>query len=217
VPANNGAEIIMSKEKKITTLFLDIGGVLLSAGWGHEFRKQAAEKFHLDIAELENRHALLFVIYEEGRVTLDEYLARVVFYQKRDFTSSQFKNFMFSLTTADTEMIEFIKKLKEKYKLKIIVVSNEARELNEYRIRKFQLNQFADFFISSCYFHVRKPDAAIFRMALDGAQVPVDEIIYIDDVKMFVDVATDLGIKSIWHINYLSTAKRLAEFGLTIQ
>jgi putative hydrolase of the HAD superfamily len=201
VPANNGAEIIMSKEKKITTLFLDIGGVLLSAGWGHEFRKQA----------------LLFVIYEEGRVTLDEYLARVVFYQKRDFTSSQFKNFMFSLTTADTEMIEFIKKLKEKYKLKIIVVSNEARELNEYRIRKFQLNQFADFFISSCYFHVRKPDAAIFRMALDGAQVPVDEIIYIDDVKMFVDVATDLGIKSIWHINYLSTAKRLAEFGLTIQ
>lgn len=73
-----------------------------------------------------------------------------------------------------------------------------------------------DFFISSCYVHVRKPDAAIFRMALDGAQVPADEIVYIDDVQMFADVAIDLGIKSICHINYLSTARALAEWGLAI-
>ncbi len=131
----------MKKEGKITTLFLDIGGVLLSGGWGHEFRHQAAERFQLDIAEMEQRHKLLFVVYEEGRITLDEYLDRVVFFEKRDFTSGQFKDFMFSLTTPHTDMIALIKKLKEKYKLKIIVVSNEARELNEYRIQKFELNQ----------------------------------------------------------------------------
>ncbi|MEO5995713.1 MAG: HAD-IA family hydrolase [Chitinophagaceae bacterium] len=202
--------------KKITTLFLDIGGVLLSDGWGHEFRHKAAEKFQLDIAEMEQRHKLLFVVFEEGRITLEEYLERVVFYQKRDFTPRQFKDFMFSLTTPHTKMIALIKKLKEAYKLKIVVVSNEARELNEYRIKKFQLNQFVDFFISSCYVHLRKPDAAIFRMALEGAQVQTDEIVYIDDVQMFADVARDLGITSIWHRSYLSTSDTLTVLGLQI-
>jgi putative hydrolase of the HAD superfamily len=201
------------KEKKITTLFLDIGGVLLSNGWGHKFRHQAAEKFHLDIPEMEQRHKLLFVVYEEGRITMDEYLERVVFYQKRDFTSGQFKDFIFSLTTPNEEMIALIKKIKQQYDLKIVAVSNEARELNAYRIHTFKLNSFIDFFVSSCYVHMRKPDANIFRMALDTAQVSPDEVIYIDDVQMFVDVATDLGIKSICHSDYSSTAKALAHWG----
>ena len=207
----------MQHKNKITTLFLDIGGVLLSNGWGHEFRQRAVEHFHLDADEMEERHSLMFVTYEEGRITLDEYLDRVVFYQKRDFTSSQFKDFMFSLTTPDLEMIAFIKKIKLQYGLKIIAVSNEARELNAYRINTFKLNEIFDFFVSSCYVHLRKPDAAIFRLAIDGAHVPLDEIIYIDDVQMFVDVAKGIGITGIHHTNYLSTSKAFADLGLTVK
>jgi putative hydrolase of the HAD superfamily len=203
--------------KTVSCLFLDIGGVLLSDGWGHEFRHKAAEKFHLDIPEMEKRHKLMFVVYEEGRITLDEYLDRVVFYTKRDFTHTEFKDFMFSLTTPDLEMIAVIKKIKLQYGLKIIAVSNEARELNAYRINTFKLNEIFDFFVSSCYVHVRKPDAAIFRMALDGAQVPPDEIVFIDDVQMFVDVAKDLGITSIHHTDYQSTSKALGDLGLTVK
>ena len=206
----------MMTNKKITTLFLDIGGVLLSNGWGHEFRHQAAEKFHLDIAEMDRRHRLMFVTYEEGKITLDEYLERVVFYEKRDFTPEHFKSFMFSLTSPNTDMIELVTKLKERYKLKIIVVSNEAREMNEHRIQEFQLNSFVDFFISSCFVHLRKPDAAIFQMALDGAQVPVEEIVYIDDTQMFVDIASDIGITSIQHASYSSTVETLAKLGLQV-
>jgi len=204
----------MKKGKKITTLFLDIGGVLLSNGWGHVFRNQAAEKFHLDIAEMELRHKLMFEVYEQGAVTLDEYLDRVVFYQKRDFTSREFRDFIFSLTTPYTEMTELIKKLKEQYQLKIIAVSNESKEFNKYRIQKFHLNSFIDFFVTSCYVHARKPDAAIFKLALEGVQVPIDEIVYIDDVQIFVDVAADMGIKSILHTDYQSTFNALKALGL---
>ncbi|MEO9003867.1 MAG: HAD family phosphatase [Ginsengibacter sp.] len=207
----------MQYKNKITTLFLDIGGVLLSNGWGRAFRQQTAEHFHLDADEMEARHSLMFVTYEEGRITLDEYLDRVVFYHNRDFTSDQFKDFMFSLTTPDLEMIALIKKIKWQYGLKIIAVSNEARELNTYRINTFKLNEIFDFFVSSCYVHLRKPDAAIFRLALDGAQVPVDEIVSIDDVQMFTDVAADMGITSIHHTDYLSTSKALSDLGLTIK
>lgn len=201
----------------ISCLFLDIGGVLLSNGWDHEFRQRAVEHFHLDSDEMENRHSLMFVTYEEGRITLDEYLDRVVFYQKRDFPRDQFKEFMFSLSTPDLGMIAFIKKIKLQYGLKIIAVSNEARELNTYRINTFKLNEIFDFFVSSCYVNRRKPDAAIFRLAMDGAQVPLDEIVYIDNLQMFVNVAKDLGITSIHHTDYLSTAKALADLGLPVK
>ncbi|MFA5297308.1 MAG: HAD family phosphatase [Lutibacter sp.] len=201
----------------IRCLFLDIGGVLLSNGWDYGFRQRAVAHFHLEADEMEERHRLLFVTYEEGRITLDEYLDKVVFYTKRDFTHIEFKDFMFSLSTPDLEMIAFIKKLKLQYGLKVIAVSNEARELNAHRIKTFKLNEIFDFFVSSCYVHLRKPDAAIFRLAIDGIQVPVNEIVYIDDMQMFVDVAKDMGITSIHHIDYLSTSKALAVLGLSVK
>ncbi len=207
----------MPNNSNVTTLFLDIGGVILSDGWGHGFRRRAAEKFDLDFSEMETRHQLNFNIYEEGILTLTEYLDRVVFYKQRDFTHDQFRDFMFSLTTPDMDMIALMKKLKEQYRLKIVAVSDEARELNAFRIKEFKLNSFIDFFISSCFFHVRKPDNAIFQMALDAAQVPASEIIYIDDLEMFVEVAENLGIKSIRHVNYLSTTNALAAMGLLIK
>jgi len=206
----------MSKLIPVTTLFLDIGGVMLSNGWGHESRRLAAEKFNLSLSEMEDRHNLTFVTYEEGKLTLKEYLNRVVFYQKRTFTPGQFQQFMFDQSTPHTEMIEFIIKLKELNNLKLAVVNNEARELNEHRIKKFHLNHFVDFFISSCFVHFRKPDADIFRIALDIAQVPAEHVVYIEDTQMFTDVARDLGIRSIQHKNYLSTSEELASMGLKI-
>ena len=204
-------------KKKITTLFLDIGGVLLSDGWGHDFRHRAAEKFHLDKQEMEERHNIMFVTYEEGKISLKEYLDRVVFFKKRDFSFNEFRDFMFSLTTPYPDMIAFIKKLKVQYGLKIVAVSNEARELNAYRIHAFMLHSFIDFFISSCYIHVRKPDLAIFKIALDTAKVSADEVVYIDDVQMFTDIATDLGIKSIRHTDWHSTSEALADMGLLVE
>jgi len=162
------------------------------------------------------RHKLTMVTYEEGKLTINEYLNRIVFYQKRPFTLNQFQGFMFAQTTPNMEMIEFIRQLKEKYQLKIAVVNNEARELNEYRIKKFKLNQFVDFFISSCFVHFRKPDADMFNIALDIAQVAAKQVVYIEDVQMFVEVAGDLGIRGIRHKNFLSTSAQLATMGLEV-
>jgi putative hydrolase of the HAD superfamily len=206
----------MKKLIQVTTLFLDIGGVMLSNGWGHDSRRLAAEKFNLNLSEMESRHHLTFVTYEEGKLTLKEYLNRVVFYQKRTFTPNQFQKFMFDQSTPYTEMIEFILKLKVQNQLKIAVVNNEARELNEHRIKKFKLNQFVDFYISSCFVHFRKPDADIFRIALDIAQIPAENVVFIENTQMFVDVARDLGIRSIHHTDYKSTRSELSLLGLKI-
>ena len=207
-------ESTMKKATAITCLFLDIGGVLLTDGWDHHARKRAAAHFKLDLAEMEDRHHLTFDTYEEGKLTLEEYLGRVVFYQKRPFTRAQFRRFMFAQSKPYPEMIELVAQLKARYGLKIAVVSNEARELNAYRIRKFKLDGFVDSFISSSFVHVRKPDADIFRLALDIAQTPARQAVYIENTPMFVQIAEGLGIQSILHTDYRSTCAKLASFGL---
>jgi len=204
----------MKTASPITTLFLDIGGVLLTNGWDHHARKRAARHFRLELAEMEDRHHLTFDTYEEGKLTLEEYLGRVVFYQKRPFTRAEFRRFMFAQSRPYPQMIELVRKLKRNYGLKIVVVSNEARELNTHRIRKFKLDGFVDSFISSCFVHLRKPDADIFRLALDVAQTPARQVVYIENTPMFIQIAEGLGIRSILHTDYKSTCAKLASFGL---
>jgi len=206
----------MKKRASISVLFVDIGGVLLTNGWDHHARRRATEHFKLNWAEMEERHGLNFETHEEDRITFKEYLDRVVFYQKRAFTRATFRRFMFAQSKPYAEMIGLIRNLKAKYGLKIIVVSNESRELNAYRIRQFKLDEFVDAFISSCFIRLRKPDADIFKLALDIAQTPVCEIIYIENTPLFVQIAEGMGIRSILHTDYKSTCTKLASFGLDI-
>ena len=204
----------MKRAIPITTLFLDIGGVLLTDGWDHHARKRAATNFKLELAEMEDRHHLTFDTYEEGKLTLEEYLGRVVFYQKRPFTRAQFRRFMFAQSKPYPEMIELVAQLKARHGLEIVVVSNEARELNVHRIRKFKLDRVVDSFVSSCFVHIRKPDADMFRLALDISQAPARQVVYIENTPMFVQVAEGLGIRSILHTDYRSTRAKLASLGL---
>ena len=139
----------MKKAPVITCLFLDIGGVLLTDGWDHHARKRAAKNFKLEWAEMEARHHLTFDTYEEGKLTLEEYLGRVVFYRKRPFTQAQFRRFMFAQSKPHPNMIDLVGQLKVRHKLEIVVVSNEGRDLNVHRIRKFKLDRLVDSFISS--------------------------------------------------------------------
>ncbi|MBE0557143.1 MAG: HAD family phosphatase, partial [Proteobacteria bacterium] len=192
----------MERAIPITTLFLDIGGVLLTNGWDHHARKRAAKNFKLELAGMEDRHHLTFDTYEEGKLTLEEYLGRVVFYQKRPFTRARFRRFMFDQSKPYPEMIELVAQLKVRHGLKIAVVSNEGRELNAYRIRKFKLDGFVDSFISSSFVHLRKPDVDIFRLALDIVQSTARQVLYIDNTPMFVQIAERLGIRSILHTEY---------------
>jgi putative hydrolase of the HAD superfamily len=163
---------------------------------------------------MEERHGLTFEIFEEGKITLDEYLSLVVFHQKRTFTRNQFRRYMYAQSKAFPEMIELVAQLKLNLGLKIVIVSNEARELNAYRIERFKLDRLADCFISSCFVHIRKPDVDIFRLALDIAQVRLERAVFIDNTPMFVQIAEGLGIHGILHTDCQSTRAKLSHLGL---
>jgi putative hydrolase of the HAD superfamily len=206
----------MMNDTGVNTLFLDIGGVLLTNGYDFHIRQRAAEKFGIDYEEMNERHHMTFGTYEMGKITLDEYLRRTIFFKDRPFMPEEYKDFVFSQVQSFPEMIQLVRKLRNRYRLRIAAVSNEGRELTVRRIRQFVLNEFIDFFVVSCYVQCRKPDEEIYRIALDMSAAAAPRVVYIEDRDMFVDVAKNLGIQGILHTGYESTRRALSSLGLSL-
>ena len=198
----------------ISTLFVDVGGVLLTNGWDHLARKRAARHFKLNWAEMDQRHRLVFETHEEGKFSFDEYLGWVIFFEKRPFTRNQFRDFMFAQSKPYPKMHELVAQLKVQHDLKVVVISNESREVNAHRIRPFGLDALVDTFNSSCFVGMRKPDADIFRLAIDLAQTAPERAVFIDNTPMFVEIAERLGMQGIHHVDYKSTCAKLTSLGL---
>jgi len=198
----------------ITHLFTDLGGVLLTNGLDRGLRKLIASQFQIDAAEMDERHHLTYDTYEAGKISLSEYLRRAVFWEPRPFTEDQVVAFMVEQAKCFPEMIELYKRVKAENGLKIVVVSNEGREMTADRIRRFDLKEFVDIFVVSSYVHFRKPDEDIFRIALDVAQAEPSEVVYIDDRPMFAEVACRLGMNEIWHRDLERTRAAFEALGL---
>jgi putative hydrolase of the HAD superfamily len=195
----------------IKFLFFDIGGILLTNGWGHQSREEAARKFGLDYAEVKELHTFIFNVYEMGAVTLDEYLDTVVFNHPRDFAREDFKEFMYAQSLELPDTLKWLKEWKKDCGFRIISINNEGKELNDYRVKKFKLHDFFDAFVSSCEVGLRKPDPAIFKLALGIAQAQPQESVYFDDRIMFVNAAQKLGIRAYQHTSFESTKKILQD------
>ena len=125
-------------------------------------------------------------------------------------------DFMLEQARCFPDMIEMYKRLKAKHGLRVVVVSNEGRELTKDRIRRFNLKDFVDIFVVSSYVHFRKPDEDIFHIALDVAQAEPEEVVYVDDRHMFAEVACRLGMHEIWHRDLDGTRAAFEALGLSV-
>jgi len=183
----------------ITTLFWDIGGVVLTNGWDRNSRKAASEAFQFDYEEFQDRHELSFPAFDAGQLSLNEYLDRTLFYRQRKFTREDFIAFMYAQSkeyTATREILDAVVATKQFF---VGAINNEPLELNQYRIENFQLRRDFQVFFSSCYVHSRKPEEGIFRVALEVTQRKPEECIFIDDRPLNLEAPRRLGFAVIHH------------------
>jgi putative hydrolase of the HAD superfamily len=200
--------------KPIRALFWDVGGVVLSNAWDHEERAQAVARFGLDAPEFERRHRETVAEFEQGRITLDEYLTRTVFSKKNDISRADFSRYLFSLSQARPDVLEYARLLAGRHRM--ATINNESRELNEYRIRKFGLDGIFPLFVSSCYVGLRKPDPAIYRLALDLTQISAEESCFIDDRPANIQGAEAAGMRTVLFENQDQLRKSLERQGVTL-
>ena len=181
----------------IRAIFWDVGGVLLTNAWDREERAQALQQFHLDADEFQSRHELVVSSFERGKITLDEYLDRTVFYRERPFTRDAFRARMLSLSKPFPEILAFAQSLANSGKYFMGTINNESRELNNFRMEKFGLRKIFRLFVSSCFVGLRKPEREIYRLALEITQFPADECCFIDDRALNLECAAQQGMHTI--------------------
>lgn len=182
---------------EIRAIFWDVGGVLLTNAWDRNERSKALQQFHLDADEFQSRHELVVSSFERGKITLDEYLDRTVFYRARPFTRDAFRECMFSLSQPFPEVLDFAQSLTGSDKYFMGTINNESRELNNFRIEKFGLRKIFRLFVSSCFVGLRKPERDIYRLALEITQFPAEECCFIDDRALNLECAAQLGMHAI--------------------
>jgi putative hydrolase of the HAD superfamily len=181
----------------VRALFWDVGGVLLSNAWDHTQRAAALEHFGLDEKEFHGRHEMIVSPFEQGKITLDEYLDRTVFYRTRTFTREAFKDFMFSLSQPIPEVLGFARALADSGKYFMGTINNESRELNLHRIEQYGLKQIFRLFVSSCFVSLRKPESGIYRLALEITQMNPEECVFIDDRSLNLECAAQMGMHTL--------------------
>jgi putative hydrolase of the HAD superfamily len=186
----------------IKLLFLDIGGVLLSDGWNHTSRMEAITKFGLESVQFQKDHAVAFPLFENGKLTLAQYLDAVVFNVERNFTKEEFTTFMFSKSTQLPDFLPWLIDWKKRTHIKIFSINNEGKEFNDYRIKHFNLHDCFDAFISSCEVGFSKPDPSIFKLALGIAQEEPSSCLYFDDRAIHVAIAKQMGINAHVHLGF---------------
>lgn len=182
---------------EITTLFWDIGGVILTNGWDHDSRMEAIQMFGLDWEEFRERHDLSFPAFDAGQITLNQYLDRTLFYRTRSFTREEFTAFMFAQSKEYPESRAVLSDVARTGKYYIASINNEPRELNQYRIEAFGLRKEFQAFFTSCYLNARKPEEAIYRIALEVTQRPPENSVFIDDRLLNLENPRRLGMNVI--------------------
>ena len=201
---------------EITTLFWDIGGVILTNGWDRGSRREATTAFHLDWEEFEDRHDLSFPAFDAGQISLNEYLDRTLFYRTRPFTREEFTAFMFAQSKEYPGSRAVLDALARTERYFIGAINNEPLELNEYRIQAFHLRRDFLVFFSSCYVHSRKPEAHIFRVALEVTQRKPEECVFIDDRPLNLESPRRLGMNAIHYQNPDQLCSDLAKLNIKV-
>jgi len=200
----------------VTALFWDVGGVILSNGWDPADRLAGAKKFGLDWEEFQDRHDLASPAFEAGRITLDAYLQRTVFYRKRNFTPEEFKAFIFAQSEELPESRAVLSGVAAAGKYLLATINNEGLELNEHRIRQFRLRREFKAFFSSCYLGIRKPDEGIYRLALEVTQCQPEECLFIDDRELNLECACQLRMRTIQFRDAAQLRQDLADNGVIV-
>lgn len=200
----------------VTALFWDVGGVILTNGWDRTSRAAAAKKFGLDWEEFQDRHELAFPAFETGKITLDTYLQRTIFYRARSFTRDEFTDFIFAQSSEYPESRAVLSDVANTGKYLQATVNNEPLEINERRIHVFNLRREFKAFFSSCYLGVRKPDEGIYKLALEVTQRAPEESLFIDDRELNLECAKQLGMRTVHFQNAAQLRQDLAANGIAI-
>ena len=203
--------------QNIRNIIFDLGGVILDI----DFKR--TEKAFVDLGvtnfgELFGLgHAEIFFLdHEAGRITDDEFLASLQKLAKHSLEPEVVQAAWNALLISfPPERIEFLKKIKTKYRLFLLSNTNAIHVTEFHKIYRDAFNNgtLDDLFEKVYYSHkiqLRKPNKEIYEYVLMDKDLQPKETLFIDDALVNVEAARECGMQAI----HLKAGMSILDLGL---
>ena len=201
----------------IEAIFFDVGGVLLTNGWDKQQRAGVLTDFGVALAPYEEKHDAANFYWERGLQNARWFFDQTVFDEPRRFT---FDDLWAEVTgqsrVLHPEVYGILRDLQAARRYTIATLNNESRELNDFRIRAFELRDYFDYFICSGYVGEMKPHPDIYRTAFEISGTPAAQTLFIDDKAENCEAARALGINAIHFHSPGELRSALTGIGITL-
>lgn len=181
---------------KIQAVFFDFGGVIQRTEYQAP-RQQLAQRFNMEYDDIDN------IVFNSptakqatvGEVTVDQHwqaVAKRLKVGKEQIAAVESE--FFAGDVIDHTIVDYLRSLRPRYKTGLI--SNAWSDMREYLIRK-KLDEVFDTLTISAEVGVAKPEARIYLLALEQAQVTPEAAVFVDDVPANIEACEALGMKGI--------------------
>ncbi len=203
--------------QNIKNIIFDLGGVILNI----DFKQTELAFAKLGIGNFNAYYTLqtstpLFHDLETGMITPEIFYDKLRELLQLPLSNEEIKNAWNALLLDfPKERIEWLKKIKKKYKIYLLSNTNKIHYDAFIRLYKEQIddNNFNNLFIKAYYSHqikLRKPSKESFEFVLKQENLIADETVFIDDLLPNIETAKQMGLQTI----YLLTPKTILELDL---
>ncbi|MFX1502344.1 MAG: HAD family hydrolase [Promethearchaeota archaeon] len=202
----------------IKAIVFDLGGVVVDLDFSNFYNKIITQS---PLNKPQTPIMLEFFrqsdIYHQGNMSNDEFyqlacdLLQVCMLSQSEFFSA----FNSIISGFNPEVVEIIKKIREKNRYKLLALSNVNASHWEYVLnKKWEFIFYFDEVILSHEIHLIKPDPKIFTYTIKKAGCKPNQMVFIDDGINNIRSATDLGIIGIKYTNENDLIEELNNLGV---
>ena len=180
----------------IRAVFFDYGGVIQRTEFQAP-RQQLAERFSMDYDDIDK---LVFGGESAQRASVgeigeDAHWSQVLKRLKQPASELQtIKDEFFGGDVVDHEMVEFIRSLRGRFHVGLI---SNAWDGMRPHLERTGLIELFETVIISAEVGVMKPEARIYHLALEQAQVKAGEAVFVDDMPANIAACESIGMKGI--------------------
>ncbi len=185
-------------KKEITTLILDMYGVILKEPTGNfipytfsYFDKSEHERLKRQFEE-----ERLFTKAGYGDISSHEFLS-LLGYQDTEF---HMRDYIENHLSFDSSFIDFAEKYYQTYDF--VLLSTDVSEWSAYITKYYKLDKYFRHKIVSGDVHCRKPDRQIYELTLQRANKNANECLFIDDSISNLSAAKEMGIDTVLFDRY---------------
>jgi len=181
---------------KIRAVFFDFGGVIQRTEYQAP-RQHLAQRFGMEYDDIDK------VVFNSptarqatvGEIPVNKHweaVAKRLKIGKKEIAAVE--NEFFAGDVVDLSILEYLRSLRPRFVTGLI--SNAWSDMREYLVRKKIVDIF-DHLTISAEVGVAKPEARIYLLALEQAQVEAGEAVFVDDVPANIEACEAVGMKGI--------------------